>query len=180
MDVFDVDCVSHADETVTVPDARRQPARVNYGCRKEGRTWTRAHTAATEWGRWCTGGLARLQVPVCTVLIFVHSLTGSGTPAAWVCGEMVLARRRYESTRPGLPLSPDAVFFAQSARSRTDAPLKDRQSRQRSAKRNATRATPRRSISVRACVVMRGCARAKSASGKRDTHAGELRQRGWA
>ena len=62
MDVFDVDCV-HADETVTVPDARSLPCEGELRV-QEGRTWTRAHTAATEWGRWCTGGLARLQVPV--------------------------------------------------------------------------------------------------------------------
>ena len=82
MDVFDVDCV-HADETVTVPDARSLRGRIAVQRQEgHGRSTRQLRNDGARWGGG-RGGLARLRF--CTVLIFVHSLSGPARRLRW-CG----------------------------------------------------------------------------------------------
>jgi hypothetical protein len=133
MDVFDVDCV-HADETVTVPDARSLRGRIA-AQRQEGhgRSTRQLRNDGARWG----GGLARLRF--CTVLIFVHSLSGPGHRLRW-CGAhplvvVVLAVRDLA----WLPSAPTESFCT------VCTPMHRRSTQE--TQHNATRATPRRSIS---------------------------------
>ena len=124
-------------------------------------TWTRAHTAATEWGavvHWWSRQIAS----VCTVLIFVHSFDGvrhAGCVGVW---SGAFARRRYDA----LPsLSPDAVFFAQSARPRTDAPP-TKTDRGNAAQ---TQREQRLAGAYQGWLVMRGCTRAQECVQQKET-----------
>lgn len=121
----------------------------------------RTHTAATEGGavvHWWS----RQTASVCTVLMFVHSFDGvrhAGCVGVW---SGAFARRRYDA----LPsLSPDAVFFAQSARPRTDAPL-TKTDRGNAAQ---TQREQRLAGAYQGWLVMRGCTRAQECVQQKET-----------
>lgn len=108
-------------------------------------TWTRAHTAAPEWGRWCTGGLARLQVS--TVLIFVHSFDGvrhaglRGCVEWWCSRSQAVRDLRWLCSALSAPMQSFLHSLHAHALTRRST-QRDRQ-RQRSAEaQHATRATP--------------------------------------